>query len=174
MKSVSVAGISLRYSCAYNSVTSRIILKAKEENNRRARSALAACIASALTDTQSILIPIPSRPAANRTRGYLHATLLAEEAIRLAGGNKNQVMDCLRVTGSTLDQAGLNSGERWANLHEKFVVDSRAITDLNSPKVYIVDDLVTSGASAREAIRALLAANIRVNGVISACAALPH
>ena len=167
-------GIPFRYSCTYNSVTSRVILKAKEENNQRARTALALSIARALEDPAAILIPIPSRPSANRTRGFRHATLLAQAAISLAGGNRTQVIDCLRVTGSTKDQSGLNSGERQANLHKKFTVDNRATAHLTSHQIFIVDDLVTSGASAREAIRALLAANIRVNGVISACAALPH
>jgi predicted amidophosphoribosyltransferase len=162
------------YSCSYNSVTSRVILKAKEEGNLRARSALAQRIAGAITDTSSLLLPIPSRSSANRIRGYRHATLLAEEAIAQAGGIREQVIDALYVTGATRDQSGLKSRERQENLHQKFAVDSRRLARLEPRPVFIVDDLVTSGASAREAIRALQAVNIRVAGLISACAVSPN
>lgn len=169
-----VDGVPFFYSCTYNSVTSRVILKAKEENNARARITLAQLIAQAINNPYSLLIPIPSRPSANRTRGYRHATLLAGAAVSVMKGNRNQVIDCLQVTGSTRDQAGLNAHERRENLHHKFTADSRQLANLGMREIFIVDDLVTSGASAREAIRALLAADVRVNGVISACAALPH
>jgi predicted amidophosphoribosyltransferase len=90
------------------------------------------------------------------------------------------VIDVLRVTGSTRDQSGLNSRQRQENLHQKFGANRRCLThlsnlsDLESRPIFIVDDVVTSGASAREAIRALHAVNITVTGLISACAASPH
>jgi len=168
------------FCASYNSVTSRVILKAKEENNLRARSALAQLVAHSILDSSSLLIPIPSRPSANRVRGFSHATLLARAAISLAGGARDQVVDVLRVTGSTRDQSGLNSRQRQENLHQKFGANRQCLThlsnlsDLESRPIFIVDDVVTSGASAREAIRALHAVNITVAGLISACAASPR
>ena len=165
------------FCASYNSVTSRVILKAKEENNLRARSALAQLVAHSILDPSSLLIPIPSRPSANRVRGFSHATLLARAAISLAGGARDQVVDVLRVTGSTRDQSGLNSRQRQENLHQKFGANRQCLThllNLESRPIFIVDDVVTSGASAREAIRALHAVNITVMGLISACAASPH
>jgi len=138
---------------------------------------LAQLVAHSILDSSSLLIPIPSRPSANRVRGFSHATLLAREAISLAGGARDQVIDVLRVTGSTRDQSGLNSRQRQENLHQKFGANHRCLThllNLESRPIFIVDDVVTSGASAREAIRALHAANITVVGLISACAASPH
>ena len=52
--------------------------------------------------------------------------------------------------------------------------DARRLARREPRPVFIVDDLVTSGASAREAIRALQAVNIRVAGLISACAVSPN
>jgi predicted amidophosphoribosyltransferase len=138
---------------------------------------LAQLVAHSILDSSSLLIPIPSRPSANRVRGFSHATLLAREAISLAGGVRDQVIDVLRVTSSTRDQSGLNSRQRQENLHQKFGTNRRCLTHFLNPEsrpIFIVDDVVTSGASAREAIRALHAVNITVTGLISACAASPH
>lgn len=162
------------FSAGYNEVSASIILQAKEENNSLARSFLAELISAHISDPSALLIPVPSRRSANRSRGFRHATLLAEAAIVLAGGNKRQVIDCLRINARIRDQSGLTQHQRMENLDGKVSVKIPRGFRLNSQSILIIDDLVTSGASAREAIRALRAENIAITGVISACAARPH
>ncbi len=169
-----IDGVPHSFAATYNEISSSIILQAKEENNSAARTLLAELIALGLTDSRSILIPIPSRRAANRSRGYRHATLLAQRAITLAGGNKRQVIDCLQINARIRDQSGLSLQQRMENLDRQVSVKLPRGCQLDSQRIFIVDDLVTSGASAREAIRALRAENIAITGVISACAARPH
>jgi len=169
-----IDGIEHIYFAQYNEVSSTLILQAKEENNTGARHLLAELIASAIPDPHSLVIPIPSRRSANRSRGYPHATLLAQEAIALAGGNKRQVVDCLYIDARIRDHSGLSMRERTENIHGKVSVKISRGYRPNSEQTYIVDDLVTSGASVREALRALRAENIAITGVISACAALAY
>ena len=169
-----IAGLPHFYSSSYNEVASSIILLAKEENNARARALLASLIVRALPAENFILVPVPSRPAANRVRGYRHATLLAHEVLLLAGGNKSLVIDALDMKGRIRDQSDLSMRERKENVHGKVAVKFSQKFQRNSQPIFIIDDLVTSGASAREAIRALRSENIAPAGVISACAALPY
>ena len=172
--SARINGVPHTFSATYNEVSSTIILQAKEENNSLARTLLAELIALGISDSTSILIPIPSRRAANRSRGFRHATLLAERAITLAGGNKRQVIDCLQINARIRDQSGLSLQQRMENLDGRVSVKLPRGYQFDSQQIFIIDDLVTSGASAREAIRALRAENIALTGVISACAARPH
>lgn len=169
-----IDGFPHTFTATYNEISSSIILQAKEENNSAARTLLAELIALGITDSRSILIPIPSRRAANRSRGYRHSTLLAKRAITLAGGNKRQVIDCLKINARIRDQSGLSLQQRMENLDGRVSVILPRVRQLDSQQIFIIDDLVTSGASAREAIRALRAENIAITGVISACAARPH
>jgi predicted amidophosphoribosyltransferase len=166
----------------YNSLTSRIILLAKEENNTIARRLLASAIAELIGECACWLIPVPSRASAHRKRGFRHSTLLAQEVVKILGVESAHIKEALSFQKSVKDQTGLNRHERQSNLSGSMVVNRTLLAGLgithtdtlfNPRQVIIIDDVVTSGASAREAIRALRAEGITVNRVISACATGP-
>ena len=99
---------------------------------------------------------VPPRPAARRERG----SVLARD---LAGP---QATALLRATGDRPDQAGLGGAARRANLDGAFRARGRV-----PPHVVVVDDVRTSGATLRQAGRALRAAGaVRVLGVTLAVA----
>lgn len=109
------------------------------------------------------MAPVPSRRQVTRARGYdplLAMARAARAALRRAGISAH-VTPVLRVVRPVVDQAGLDVAGRAANLAGAF-----AARPLRAgPYVVIVDDIVTTGATAVESSRALGAAGVRVSGV---------
>lgn len=116
---------------------------------------LAVAVAALGPPGDAILVPVPSRPAAVRSRGFDHGARLAGRAARLLGLGSRRV---LRRTRRGADQQGLGAGARAANTS-----GTMRAGHVPGP-VVIVDDIVTTGASLAEANRALLAAGCRVLG----------
>ena len=66
-----------------------------------------------------------------------------------------------------MDQSNLNSKERKENMKYAFKVSN----SLNSQTgIFLIDDLITTGASIQEGVRALNDAKITINAIITACA----
>jgi predicted amidophosphoribosyltransferase len=105
------------------------------------------------------VIPAPSRAAAVRQRGADHVRVLAR-ALRVPS-----VYACpaLRVRSRVADSAGLTAAERAANLAGAM----RAVRRPARPgaAAVLVDDILTTGATAAESIRALRTAGWAVVGV---------
>lgn len=116
------------------------------------------------------LTPVPSRPAVVRARG--HDPLL-RVARRTASdlrrdGHAVVVRRLLRARARVRDQAGLTAVERVANLRGAFACPLPAGPD--DRPVVVVDDVLTTGATAREAQRALEDAGHRVLGIATVAA----
>jgi predicted amidophosphoribosyltransferase len=134
-----------------------------------------AVLAAALLDSPSrarstdgnalALVPVPSRPGSRRARGADLGLLLARSAaahLRQAGWAA-QVEPVLRHAAGSTDQAGLNRRDRARNIADTLVASSpaayrRAGQVTGAPPLRVlVDDILTSGATLREAARALRA-----------------
>lgn len=109
------------------------------------------------------LVPVPSHPAVVRRRGQdplLRMTHCAAAALRRRGVAAS-VRPLLRVVARPGDQAGLGAGERAANVAGRFAARGRAADGYRdrrpgaAPLVLLVDDVITTGATLREAQRAL-------------------
>lgn len=104
-----------------------------------------------------VLVPVPSWPHRVRQRGYDHASVLSRLAARrmLAARSRSLLTRC----GRGGQQAGLARDDRLANRDSTVrAVPGRGVTIL-------VDDIVTTGATASEAAGALLASGWQVLGV---------
>ena len=112
------------------------------------------------------LVPVPSRPATVRARAHDPLLRMAHEATRTLrrAGIPTTVATVLRHRRAVADQAGLNAAERAANLSGAFIGRRRGRAGGDDVWV-VVDDIVTTGATALEATRALLDADISVRGV---------
>jgi predicted amidophosphoribosyltransferase len=123
-----------------------------------------------------VLVPVPSRPGTARRRGYAPTETLVRGAARRvrATGADAVVADLLVSRRGVLDQSGLGAGARSANLAETMHCPSRRLRALavRRPlaRVVVCDDVLTTGATAREAQRALEAVGLRVHAIATVAA----
>jgi predicted amidophosphoribosyltransferase len=106
----------------------------------------------------AVLVGLPSTASATRKRGFVPAELLAD---RLARRRSLRSAHALVFSRKIADQARLSREQRASNL-----AGSMLSKPLSGP-VVLVDDVVTTGASLREAARAMLAAGNQVSGFIT-------
>lgn len=99
------------------------------------------------------LVYVPMTRRAERERGYNHAALVAGE---LAALWRVPVCHALVKTRETGSQVGLPGAERRRNVRGAFA-PARGV-DLGGARVGLVDDVMTTGATADECAKALAAA----------------
>ncbi len=114
---------------------------------------LALFVAGALPADQSydVIIPVPLHRSALKHRTYNQAALLAKELGRLLACRVEQRL--LVKNRSTLPQHNLTAQEREKNLLNVFNLKHR----LNGEHVLLVDDVMTTGATAASCAKELLA-----------------
>jgi predicted amidophosphoribosyltransferase len=111
---------------------------------------------------------VPSAPAAVRRRGHdptLRITRQAASWLR-QHGVASTVVRGLRHGRRIADQAGLGQAARAANLAGAMAADPVLVrrTQQVTAHVVVVDDVVTTGATLAEAVRAMCAAGVPVAG----------
>ena len=119
-----------------------------------------------------LLVPVPSRPGVVRSRGHDPLLDVVRRAARLVPGAT--VAPLLRSRGAVLDQAGLTAADRAANLAGSLWCPSGSLRRFagRTGRVVVCDDVLTTGATAREAQRALAASGLDVRAVAVVAATL--
>ncbi|HMT49369.1 ComF family protein [uncultured Dietzia sp.] len=141
------------------------------------------------SERPTVLIPAPASPRARRRRGFDHVRDVVDAlAAELAGsvpGGPVAVAPVLEVRGRVRDAAGLDARARSDNLAGRIrrrpgrtpIPASRGAPSsvaalLASPAtVILVDDVVTTGATAAACVEVLRAGGLRVDGVLTVTAA---
>ena len=164
---------------AYDGVTRAMVVAHKERRVLALRRPLARLIESGVAaaapgDAPIVLVPVPSRPGSARARGHDPTGALTRAAARLlrAQGYDARPAGLLVSRGAVADQAGLDAESRAANLAgSMFCPTARLRRVAGRPmRVVVCDDVLTTGATAREAQRALEAVGLRVVGIATAAA----
>lgn len=123
-------------------------------------------LAPGLTDR---VVPVPLHPRRLRAREFNQAALLALFA-RAARGPPVDVQLLERIR-DTLPQSQLSGPARQANVRGAFRVSQRA--DARGQRILLVDDVLTTGATAEACARALFEAGAREVAVLTLARAVP-
>lgn len=108
------------------------------------------------------IVAVPTDPRKIRERGFGHAELLGETLAEMTG--IDCILEGLRHTRRITDQTRLTGKQRAQNLKGAFTVpDAEAVADKT---ILVVDDVTTTGATLREAARALTV--VRAKTVVGA------
>jgi ComF family protein len=99
-----------------------------------------------------LLVPVPLHGLRRLERGYDQALLLARAAGEIAG---LRVVRALRRARATAVQGAPGSPSRTANVDGAFAPALLAARRVRGSTIWIVDDVVTSGATVAECARVL-------------------
>jgi predicted amidophosphoribosyltransferase len=165
----------------YRSVARRLVLAYKERGRRDLAPHLGRALAEAVPmlpgagparDGTWWLVPVPSRKQAARVRGGPHMVRLARfGAMSLAGaGRPAAVAPALRLDAAARDAVGLDRDQRAANLAGRLHLVPEGAPPSGTP-VVLLDDVVTTGATAAACVRALTEGGLMVTAVLSLTAA---
>jgi predicted amidophosphoribosyltransferase len=117
-----------------------------------------------------LLVPVPSRRRVVRRRGHDPLLRIARQAaarLRRTGVDA-VVQQQLVPTGRVRDQSGLDAAARAGNLAGS--MSARSVRPRRPGTVVVVDDVLTTGSTVREAQRALEEAGVQVAGIATVAA----
>ncbi len=120
-------------------------------------------------DEATLCVPVPTTPARLRARGYNQAQLIAQEYARLTGRTLAAVLERARAQDT---QTHLQPAARTANVAGAFCVRPGADAMLRGAHVLLIDDVLTTGATAAECAATLVAAGARCATVVTFARAL--
>jgi ComF family protein len=141
----------------------RVVLhELKYAGRRRAAGRLAEALLEdpavrALVATSDVLVPVPLHPRRLRERGFNQSALLVEALARKAA--RPACPDALVRRLDTAPQAGLTAAARRRNVQGAFAVRRKA--SVAGRTVTLVDDVLTTGATALACARPLKEAGVR-------------
>jgi predicted amidophosphoribosyltransferase len=152
---------------AYHGAARELVLAFKERGARTLAAWFGAVVAAALVAVGPrpwTLIPAPSRASAARDRGGDHMRRIAE-AVHVAA-----VAPVLGLAAGVVDSVGLSATARRQNLDGRVQVHGRPPPGTT----VLLDDVVTTGATAAACVRALRKAGVRTHAVLTLTSARPN
>ena len=100
-----------------------------------------------LNPQNTIIVGIPSYKDRKNKRGYDHINLIVEEFSKLSNiSYSHKIIEKIKYTKP---QHNLTYKERYENIKNSFKINSE---NINKSNILIIDDIVTSGATANEII----------------------
>lgn len=189
VRGLSAAGLPVYAAGRYRGRLRRLILLAKDGGRRDLLNPLAGVLAAGLRAAVSnatpndwswdeavggrvCLVAVPSRPGSERVRGYRHVELIARRAAGefLPTPPDLSLLRALSTDRGRVDQVGLSRAARLRNGALTVPRSGRAWA-LAGRRVWLIDDVATTGASLAGAHRALRQSGASVECAV-VCAAV--
>lgn len=148
-----------RAACLYDEHSRDLILKLKHADRTDLSGLFARWISRAapdLLDEAQALVPVPMHRTRLLRRRYNQAAEIARPLSRAAG--RPYLPDALVRKRDTASQGGKSADGRRRNVAAAFAVPDRKRHQVEGKRVLLVDDVLTTGATAEGCARALLAA----------------
>jgi ComF family protein len=163
-----------RSACLYQSPADRLVRALKYGGWKSLAQPMAERMASIafpeeVSEEARICVAVPTTAARRRQRGYDQALLLAMAFARCTG---RIVSNALVRTSSVGSQTALQPVARGANVARGFRVNPTEAAALAGAHVLLVDDVLTTGATANECARTLVEAGIRCVSLVTFARAL--
>jgi predicted amidophosphoribosyltransferase len=154
----------------YSPIAGKVILSAKENGLLSADRLIVGALKHALRycieeQGAASLVPIPSRKSVARLRGR---QFIADLSRQLSSETGLPLYENLRHIRTVRDQSSLDAKSRFANIDGALISQK-----FFSGKAFLIDDLITTGATLNEAARALRMQGIEVAAAVTACVAEP-
>lgn len=177
-----LSGLTVYSSIKYSPIARAILLSAKESSIKRADELLISALLDLIRRLpnnlmrEAYLMPIPSSKKAIRKRGRDFIKTITKEVSNRSG---IPMISGMRINRRLLDQSRLSAQDRTRNIAEAFEfigpdsIGRNSEGEKSKGVIFLVDDLVTTGATLLEAKRALNEQGIAVNQAITACMAQP-
>lgn len=119
---------------------------------------------------RAIVVPVPTTPRRLKERGYNQARLLAE---RVASLLDLPLQPVLARAAASRSQTSLTPSERRENVRGAFGPTATGFRGVKGSHVLLVDDVLTTGATAAEAARTLDRAGAATVTIVAFARALP-
>lgn len=148
-----------RAACLYDEASRDLILKLKHADRTDLAGTLACWLGRAarpLLAEADLIVPVPLHPARLLARRYNQAAEMARPLGRMAG--VPVLPDALARVRRTETQGGKSAGGRRRNVAGAFAVPPGRRARIEGRRVLLVDDVLTTGATAHACARALKAA----------------
>lgn len=163
----SIAGVPVLAGAAYGDEVAAALHRFKYGGRADLAPGLAALVVSAIDDAllpcDGLLVPVPLHPTRLAERGYNQSALLTRELARRF--HIDWAPTALRRRRATLQQARQGREERRRNVAGAFA--ARRPGRLAGRRVVLVDDVVTTGATVADCIRALTESAAEVAAVLA-------
>ncbi|BAH32879.1 phosphoribosyltransferase [Rhodococcus qingshengii] len=168
----------------YDGPRRRSVIEMKERGRRDLAMPLGIAVAGALGTlerwgevggggrTPIMLVPAPTRARAARSRGGDPVRRIAESVrekreVGSVEGRPVRVCPILRMTRGVRDSVGLSAADRVTNVNGHVSLDTTAVSSIvGDGDIVLLDDVLTTGATAAESVRALALSGIRTTLVL--------